>query len=108
MRNCCDEKSTIKYGWCLVKDGNIEKILTESTYGLSAGYTFIEAKHKQIALPEDLDDGNYQLRLYFTSDFVPEPTFVWDNAPSVVDVEVKMELQQSLFLITIFRIRYCI
>lgn len=89
LRNCCDEKSTIKYGWCLVKEGEIEKILTESTYGLSAGYTFKETKHQQIVLPENLSDGNYQLRLYFKSDFVPEPTFVWDNAHSVVDVDVK-------------------
>ena len=89
LRNCCDEKSTIKYGWCLVKDGKIEKILTEATYGLSAGYTFTEAKHQIIALPKDFSDGNYQLRLYSKSDFVPEPTFVWDNAPSTVDVEIE-------------------
>lgn len=89
LRNCCDEKTTVKYGWCLVKDGKIEKILTESTYGLSAGYTFAEAKHQLVSLPKDIGDGNYQLRLYSKSDFVSEPNFVWDNAPSTVYVEIE-------------------
>lgn len=89
LRNCCDEKATIKYGWCLMKDGQIESILSQGSYGLSAGNTFKEAKHHVVSLPRNTIDGRYQLRLYSYSDLSPEKTIVWDNAPSVVDVNVK-------------------
>lgn len=88
LRNYSLEKATVNYGWGLVKDGRLVSILRQRTYGLSAGYIFVEERHLDFALPTDLEDGNYQLSMYSKSDVDPTWNKVWTCAPTDVDLVV--------------------
>lgn len=89
LANCSDRRDTIDCGWALVKDGQLLRMLSSCKYILSSGSHFSAAKHLQTAIPNDVEDGNYQLVLYskqHSSDVWEE---VWKDAPNSVDVCVK-------------------
>lgn len=52
LRNYSLQKATVNYGWGLEKDGQLINILSQRTYGLSAGNKFAETRHLDLALPQ--------------------------------------------------------
>lgn len=89
LRNYSLQKATVNYGWGLEKDGQLINILRQRTYGLSAGNKFAETRHLDLALPTNLEDGDYKLVLYSKSDIDPTWSKVWASAPTEVEVMVK-------------------
>ena len=89
LRNCGDTKCSVNYGWALVGDDGFIKMLSSRTYGLSPGYTFKEARHLDVILPNTLADGNYTLQLYAKTDSEDSWSEVWACAPTIVEVSVK-------------------
>lgn len=89
LRNCSLEKANIEFGWGLEKDGSLIQLLVQKNYVLRAGYKFNTAVHLNITLPENLEDGHYQLALYSKSDIEPNWVKVWEYAPINVDVDVE-------------------
>ena len=88
LRSCSREKTTITFGWALVKDGEVLDILGQGRYGLNPGNTFKEASHRTLKLPAKLEDGDYQLILYSKSTLEDEWKEVWRDAATAVDVTV--------------------
>lgn len=88
LRNVCDVKASITFGWALVKDGDVLEVLGQGRYGLRPGYTFTEASHRTVKLPKGLADGDYKLKLYQKSDIEEEWAAVWRDAATEVDVHV--------------------
>ena len=89
LANFSDRRDTINYGWALVKDGHLLKMLNSNKYILSSGSHFSAPKHIQTNIPNDVGDGNYQLILYskqHSSDVWEE---VLEDAPNCVDISVQ-------------------
>lgn len=89
LANYSDRRDTINYGWALVKDGHLLKMLNSNKYILSSGSHFSAPKHLQITIPNDIGDGNYQLVLYSKQHFSDVWEEVWKDAPNCVDISVK-------------------
>lgn len=89
LRSCSREKTTITFGWALMKDEEVLEILGQGRYGLSPGNTFKEASHRTVKLPANLEDGDYKLRLYSKSTLEDDWKEVWRDAATTVDVSVR-------------------
>lgn len=89
LRSCSREKTTITFGWALLKDGQRLDILGQGRYGLSPGNTFKEASHRTVKLPANLEDGDYSLTLYSKSNLEDDWKEVWRDAATTVDVSVR-------------------
>lgn len=89
LANFSSRRDTINYGWALVKDGHLLKMLNSNKYILSSGFHFTAAKHLQTAIPNDVEDGNYQLVLYSKQHYSDVWEEVWKDAPNSVDVCIK-------------------
>lgn len=88
LRNLSVEKSSITFGWGLVRDGELLDVLGQGRYSLSPGYTFKEASHRTVKLPKGLADGDYKLILYSKSNIEEEWAEVWRDAATEADVHV--------------------
>lgn len=89
LANFSSRRDTINYGWALVKDGHLLKMLNSNKYILSSGFHFTAGKHLQTAIPNDVEDGNYQLVLYSKQYYSDVWEEVWKDAPNSVDVCIK-------------------
>lgn len=92
LRNYCLKNATINYGWALIKDGRLIKILQQQGYRLRAGNQFAATKHLDLSLPVVLEEGNYILSLYSKSDINPKWAAVWESVPSSVYITVKNDM----------------
>ncbi|MDE7456600.1 MAG: C10 family peptidase [Prevotella sp.] len=88
LRSCSYEKTTITFGWALIKEGEVLNILGQGRYGLSPGNTFKEISHRTVKLPAKLEDGDYKLILYSKSNLEEKWKEVWRDAATTVDVSV--------------------
>lgn len=89
LANYSDRRDTINYGWALVKDGHLLKMLNSNKYILSSGSHFSAPKHLQTTIPNDVGDGNYQLILYSKQHSSEVWEEVWKDAPNCVDISVQ-------------------
>lgn len=89
LANCSGRRDTINFGWALVKDGQWLKMLNSSKYTLSSGSHFSAPVHQKTAIPNDVEDGNYQLVLYSKQYSLDVWVEVWKDAPNCVDISVK-------------------
>lgn len=91
LRNCCDKPVSITFSWALVKnEERVSEFFNNSKYTLSAGNTFVNTVHQKITIPKDIEDGIYQLKMFWKSDLNNDQWHVvWDDAPNYADVKVK-------------------
>lgn len=89
LRNYCDDKAKITFGWGLCGENGLERMLFTGSYNLSSGYTFVSARHCVMRLPENISDGDYTLSIFSKSDKADEWQKAWMSAPSDVKVSVK-------------------
>lgn len=96
LRNFSMEKTTITFGWALIKEGEVIDILGQGRYTLSPGYTFKEASHRTIKLPKNLNAGDYRLVLYSKSSLDDEWRKAWRDAATEVDVIVEGDVARVI------------
>lgn len=81
-----DTTLNVDYRWTLEQNDTLIKEYTKGNVRVyfSTGKSITNA----IAVPKELEDGTYTLRLYTKSDIEPEWQAVWANAPTNVSVVV--------------------
>lgn len=92
LANYSSRRDTINYGWALVKDGHLIKMLNSNKYSLPPGYHFSSTKHLQTTIPNDVANGNYKLVLYSKPHYSETWEEVWVDAPNSVDISIKDDI----------------